>query len=54
MFAIGVVVWLTAFVNIFNFMDGINGISSSLDRGCGRDWPRSARTPATTSCAMAD
>ena len=37
-FAAGVVLWLVAFVNAYNFMDGINGISVAQAVGAGAVW----------------
>jgi UDP-GlcNAc:undecaprenyl-phosphate GlcNAc-1-phosphate transferase len=37
-FAAGVVLWLVAFVNAYNFMDGINGISVAQAVGAGSVW----------------
>ena len=37
-FAAGVVLWLVAFVNAYNFMDGINGISVAQAAGAGSVW----------------
>ncbi|MDQ6949001.1 MAG: glycosyl transferase [Actinomycetota bacterium] len=37
-FAIGVVFWLVAFVNAYNFMDGIDGISVAQAVGTGVTW----------------
>lgn len=37
-FAVGAVLWLTAFVNAFNFMDGIDGISIAQAVGTGATW----------------
>lgn len=37
-FAIGAVVWLVAFVNAYNFMDGIDGISVAQAVGAGVTW----------------
>ncbi|MDQ3896511.1 MAG: UDP-phosphate glycosyltransferase [Actinomycetota bacterium] len=34
----GTVVWLVAFVNAYNFMDGINGISIAQAAGAGLTW----------------
>lgn len=38
LFAVGVVVWLVAFVNAYNFMDGINGISVAQAVTAGVAW----------------
>ena len=37
-FAVGVVVWLVGYVNVFNFMDGINGISACQATVAGLAW----------------
>ncbi len=37
-FAIGEIVWLVSFVNAFNFMDGIDGISVAQSVGVGASW----------------
>jgi len=37
-FALGAVVWLVAFVNAYNFMDGIDGISVVQAVGAGATW----------------
>jgi len=37
-FAVCAVVWLVAFVNAYNFMDGINGISVAQAMGAGITW----------------
>jgi len=37
-FSVGVVVWLVAYVNAYNFMDGINGISIAQAVGAGMTW----------------
>lgn len=37
-FAVGVVLWLVAFVNAYNFMDGIDGISVAQAVGAGLSW----------------
>jgi len=37
-FGAGVVFWLVAFVNAYNFMDGINGISVAQAMGAGTTW----------------
>jgi UDP-GlcNAc:undecaprenyl-phosphate GlcNAc-1-phosphate transferase len=37
-FAAGVALWLVAFVNAYNFMDGINGISVAQAVGAGAVW----------------
>lgn len=37
-FAVGTVVWLAAYVNAFNFMDGINGISAAQAIVAGGAW----------------
>ncbi len=37
-FCVGVVVWLAAYVNAFNFMDGINGISAAQAAVAGSAW----------------
>ncbi|HJV08457.1 MAG TPA: hypothetical protein VJ653_02220, partial [Acidimicrobiales bacterium] len=37
-FALGVVFWLVAFVNAYNFMDGIDGISVAQAAGAGVIW----------------
>jgi UDP-GlcNAc:undecaprenyl-phosphate GlcNAc-1-phosphate transferase len=37
-FAVGVVLWLVAFTNAYNFMDGIDGISIAQAVGAGTTW----------------
>jgi len=37
-FTVGVVAWLVAFVNAYNFMDGIDGISVAQAVGAGLTW----------------
>lgn len=37
-FAVAVVVWLVGYVNVFNFMDGINGISACQTAVVGAAW----------------
>ncbi|MDP8975697.1 MAG: glycosyl transferase [Actinomycetota bacterium] len=48
-FGVGVLLWLVSYVNAFNFMDGINGVSASQATVAGVAWwamGRSAEVPA--------
>jgi UDP-GlcNAc:undecaprenyl-phosphate/decaprenyl-phosphate GlcNAc-1-phosphate transferase len=49
LFAVGVVVWLVAFVNGFNFMDGIDGISVAQVALAGSAWYLIGRGEAVPS-----
>lgn len=50
-FAAGTVLWLVAFVNSYNFMDGINGISVAQAVGAGAVWLMVGTVAGSTALA---